>query len=105
MENGLTLRPVFDRVLLRREKPQKMGSILIPEDIAKKHAPNKGEIVAVGPSSDPTIQVGQSYIFGAYAGTWINEKGTPLPQSDGSGEDAEYYVCQDTDLIAEVIEQ
>lgn len=105
MENGLPLKPLFDRVLLHREKPEKMGSIIIPEEAAKRHAPNLGKVIAVGLEADPGIHVGRTYVFGAYAGTWINEKGTPLPQSDGGSEDAEFYVCQDTDLIAEVIEQ
>lgn len=99
----LPLRPLFDRVLLQREKLTHAGSILIPEEAAKRHAPNRGTIVALGPSVDEGLEIGASYIFGAYAGTWINAQGTPLPQGDNV-EEAEYYVCQDTDLIAEVLD-
>ena len=98
----LPLRPLFDRVLLQREKLTHSGSILIPEEAAKRHAPNRGTIVAIGPNVEPGLEVGCAYIFGAYAGTWINAKGSPLLQGDNVA-DAEFYVCQDTDLIAEVM--
>ncbi len=97
MENELPLKPLFDRVLLRREKMRKSGSIIIPEEAAKRHAPNKGTVVAVGGNVDPTVVTGRAYIFGAYSGTWINENGTPLPQGDAVSDDAEVYMGVDTD--------
>ena len=78
------------------------GAILIPDDVAKRNAPNKGTIVAIGPNADPGVHVGNEYIFGAYAGTWINAAGRVVSDTEASKE-AEFYVCQDTDLIAEVM--
>lgn len=99
------LRPMFDRVLLKRQKMKQSGSILLPDEAARRHAPNKGEVVAVGPNADPGVKKGSFYVFGAYSGTWINENGTPLPHSDAVSDDAEFYLCVDTDLLAEVVEK
>ena len=91
------LRPLFARVILKREKLN--SSIIIPDDARRRHAPAKGKIVAVGGTCDDEIQMmlGKTVLFGQHAGAWINADGTP-----SSGEDGEYFVCMDEDLIAEV---
>jgi len=81
------LKPLFARVVIERET-LKHGSIIIPEDAGKRNAPAKGVVVAMGPECDESIQVGQSVLFGRYAGDWFE---------DG---DREVYVCQDEDIIA-----
>jgi len=96
----LPLNPLFDRVLLQRPRQTKIGSIHIPEQFAKRNAPTRGMCVATGAACDETIEIGKSYVFGVHAGTWINADGMAVPNDD----DGEFFVCVDTDLIAEVNE-
>lgn len=95
----LPLRPLFDRVLLHREQRSQIGSVIIPETVAKRNAPNRGVCVAKGGAADPAIEIGKTYIHGQHAGTWINAEGVAVPDP----EEAEYFVVVDTDLIAEVV--
>ena len=95
------LHPLFARVLIRRERfAAKSSSIIIPDEIAKRNAPSKGTVLAVGPGADASIKPGMTVLFGQYAGTWLNEDGTVLARE----QDAELFVCQDEDVIAEVKE-
>jgi len=98
----MTLKPLFARVLLRREKLTKVGSIIIPEKMQKTHACTRGVVEAIGDGVDPeTVKVGHTYIFGRYAGAWIGED--MKPSDDESS--AAYYVLKDEDLIAEVCDE
>jgi co-chaperonin GroES (HSP10) len=96
--SDLPLDPLFDRVLLRRPKQKQIGSIVVPEQYAKRNAPTRGTCVAKGPSCDSTVSVGADYVFGIHAGTWINAEGMAVSNDD----EAEFFVCVDTDLIAKV---
>lgn len=85
-----TLRPVFARIVLRREKlKSKVGSIIIPDVAGAKHAYDHGEIIAVGPTADETFKPGMTVVFGKYAGTWAK-----IP-----GSDDELYICNDEDIL------
>lgn len=92
------LHPLFARVLIRREKFASKSSIIIPDEAAKRNAPSKGEVLAVGPGADESIKPGMTVLFGQYAGTWVNPDGTVVTRE----EEAELFVCQDEDIIAEV---
>lgn len=92
------LQPKFARVLIRREKIR--TSIIIPDEAARRNAPAKGTVVAVGPACDEQIKPGMTVIFGQYAGAWINGDGSNVTREN----EAEYFVCQDEDVIAEVVE-
>ncbi len=91
------LKPLFARVLLQREK-MKNSTLIIPDDAAKRNAPAKGKVVAVGPAADSVIEVGKTYLFGRHAGTWLNSEGTVVVRED----DAEFYLVQDEDMLCEV---
>jgi co-chaperonin GroES (HSP10) len=98
----MELNPLFSRVLIRRERfASKSSSIIIPEEAAKRNAPVKGEVVAVGPGADASIREGMTVIFGQYAGAWINAEGAAV----AGPEEAEFFVCMDEDIIAEVKER
>lgn len=84
----MALRPLFSRVLIAREKMQSTSRIIIPDDVSKRNAPAKGTVIAVGPTCDPSIEVGQVVLFGRYAGDWIK---------DG---EQEVYIAQDEDILA-----
>ena len=93
------LEPMFARVLLERERPQQVGKIIIPDTAKIRNAPCKGRVIAVGPNADPSIKVGEWYIFGQHSGAWVNTEGRPAATVD----DEKYFVCQDEDLIARVV--
>ena len=87
----MKLKPMWDYVLLEREKLKATG-IIIPESAEKRNARARGVVLAVGPSCEPEIKalVGKLVIIGQYAGDWIKAP------------DGEYYVCKETDILVEV---
>jgi len=95
------LKPLFARVLCKRDKAKKHGSILLPPSAEKRLAATVVEVVAVGPSADKSIKPGSKYIVGAHAGAWLNAAGTPMPNADT----AEFYICADEDLLVEIVEE
>ena len=93
------LKPLFARVLIKRDKLKTSG-IIVPQMAQKRNAPCRGVVIAKGPTADDSIEVGKTYVFGIHAGGWFNEDGTP---SVDEGK-AEFFVCQDEDLVAEVVD-
>ena len=75
----MNIRPLHDRVLVRRmeEERTSAGGIIIPDNATEK--PNRGEIIAAGngkitDSGDVRamdIKVGDQVLFGQYAGTAV----------------------------------
>ncbi|WP_053979553.1 co-chaperone GroES [Marinagarivorans algicola] len=73
----MKIRPLHDRVVVRRKEEEQMsaGGIVLPGSAKEK--PNQGEIVAVGSGrildSGETrpldVKVGDKVVFGKYAGT------------------------------------
>jgi len=94
------LKPLFARVLCKREKAKKHGSILLPPTAEKRLAATVVEVIAKGETADKSIKVGHNYIVGQHAGCWINDMGTPMPD----GNTAEYYLCNDEDILCEIVE-
>lgn len=75
----MSLRPLADHVLIRRheaDEPQE-GGIIIPD--TAKDKPQEGEILAVGPGrmmddghrQPMAVAIGDTVLFGKYAGTEI----------------------------------
>ncbi|MFO7748370.1 MAG: co-chaperone GroES [Orrella sp.] len=79
----MALRPLHDRVIVKRlDNERKTASgIVIPESAAEK--PDQGEILAVGPgkkNEDGKVQpldvkVGDKVLFGKYAGQTVKVDG------------------------------
>ena len=91
MSSKPTPTPLFARVILRRPIVKKTaGGIILPEASAKKDANAIGIVLAVGPTADKSIEVGQTVTFGIYGGSWMQ-----LP-----GYDEELFICQDEDILA-----
>ncbi len=86
--------PKFARVILRRHKAVKKGSIMMPESVQKKYAEKWAVVESVGPTCDDSIKPGMTVIIGEFAGAWQKEKDS----------DEEFYCCQDEDIIAEWVE-
>jgi chaperonin GroES len=81
--------PLFARVLLKRTKVDKIGSIILPNATADRYTPDEGVVVAVGHTVDEEINdlIGKKVMFAKYSGSWIKIK------------DEEYFICQEEDLL------
>jgi chaperonin GroES len=81
---GTKLRPLHDRLVVKRlpEEEVTKGGIIIPE--AAKEKPIQGEVIAVGAgklldngqSRSLDVKVGDRVMFGKYAGSEIKIDGT-----------------------------
>ena len=82
----MALRPLQDRLLVKRleEKEQVQGGIIIPDTAKEK--PQQAKVLAVGPgrvTDDGKVQpieikVGDTVVFGKYAGTEVKIDGDDL---------------------------
>ncbi len=92
----MTLKPLNDRVLVKRlESEEKTaGGLYIPDTAKEK--PSKGEVIAVGPGKvadngqrvDMDVKVGDAVLFNKYAGTEVKIDGV------------EYLVMREDDILA-----
>ncbi|MCI4410618.1 MAG: co-chaperone GroES [Thiotrichales bacterium] len=79
----MNLRPLSDRVVVRRMEEEKTtaGGIVLPDSAKEK--PAKGEILAVGEGKRAdngnlvpmTVKVGDNVLFGKYAGQEVKVDG------------------------------
>ena len=82
----MNLRPLHDRVIVRRmeEETTSAGGIVIPDNAAEK--PSRGEIIAAGNGKITesgevrplAVKVGDKVLFGKYAGTEVKVEGEEL---------------------------
>ena len=92
----MKFRPLHDRVVIRRVRPEEKsaGGIIIPDTAKEK--PMEGEVVAVGPggrSKDGVVhpldvRVGDRVLFGKWSGSEIKLDGEDLiimPETDLMG--------------------
>jgi len=91
----MKIRPLHDRVVVRRmeEETTSAGGIVIPGSAAEK--PTQGEVVAVGNGQITDsgvraldVKVGDTVMFGQYAGTEIKVDGEAL------------LIMQENDIVA-----
>ena len=79
----MNVRPLFDRVLVKRveEQQKSKGGLFLPETAKEK--PSEGEVLAVGDGrrgddgeiTALQVSVGDRVVFGRYAGTEIRVDG------------------------------
>ena len=92
----MKIRPLHDRVLIRRieEKEVAKGGIIIPDTAKEK--PMEGEVVAAGPGkmledgkrSPLDVKAGDRILFGKYAGTEIRL------------DDNDYVIMREEEILA-----
>jgi chaperonin GroES len=87
----VSLKPLADRVLVEPAQADEMtaSGIIIPDTAKEK--PQKGSIVAVGAGKkdEPlTVKVGDTILYGKYAGTEITIDGK------------EYLIMRESDIFA-----
>ncbi|MFT6295883.1 MAG: chaperonin GroES [Glaciecola sp.] len=95
-KKSLSLRPLSDRVAVRRLEPETIsaGGIVIPDSASEK--PNQGEVLAVGPGlrlengkvEPVAVTVGDIVLFGKYSSNEI--------KIDGE----EVLILKESDLLA-----
>lgn len=88
---NVNIKPLADRVLVEpAAAEEKTASGIIIPDTAKEK-PQKGSVIAVGSGKkdEPlTVQVGDSVLYGKYAGTEITVEGK------------EYLIMRESDIFA-----
>jgi len=97
-KKNLSLRPLDDRVVVRRLEAEEKtaGGIILPD--AAKEKPQKGEVVAVGEGklldsgkrATPDVKVGDTVLFGKYAGTEVKV------------DDEDLLIMRESDILAKV---
>ncbi|MBP7867758.1 MAG: co-chaperone GroES [Acidobacteria bacterium] len=75
----MTIRPLHDRVIVKRleQKEQVKGGIIIPDTAKEK--PQQGEVIAVGKGKildsgervTPEVKAGDRILFGKYSGNEV----------------------------------
>jgi len=91
----MNVRPLADRILVRRieEQETKRGGIIIPDTAKEK--PQEGEVVAVGPGRmtedgkriTMEVKKGDRILIGKYSGTDVKIDGT------------EYVILREDDVL------
>jgi chaperonin GroES len=94
-EESMNVRPLADRILVRRieEQEMKRGGIIIPDTAKEK--PQEGEVVAVGPGRMTEdgkkipleVKKGDRVLIGKYSGTEVKIDGT------------EYVIVREDDVL------
>jgi chaperonin GroES len=90
-KSNVNVRPLADRVLVEASpaETKTSGGIIIPDTAKEK--PMRGKIVAVGngkPDEPMTVKVGDTVLYGKYAGTELTIDGR------------EYLIMRESDIYA-----
>lgn len=88
---SMKIKPLADRVLVEPKAADEKtaGGLFIPE--TAKERPLEGKVVAAGPGTKDVameVKVGDSVLYGKYAGTEINVDGK------------EYLIMKQSDILA-----
>lgn len=88
---SLNIKPIADRVVVEAAPAEEKtaGGIIIPDTAKEK--PQKGKVVAVGngKKDEPmTVKVGDTVLYGKYAGTELTYEGQ------------EYLIMRESDIYA-----
>jgi len=88
---ALNIKPLADRVLIEpaAAETKTASGIIIPDNAKEK--PQKGTVVAAGPGTndDPiTVKVGDTVLYGKYAGTELKLEGH------------DYLIMRESDILA-----
>jgi len=80
-KSGVNVRPLADRVLVEPApaETKTAGGLIIPDTAKEK--PMKGKVLAIGngkPEEPMTVKVGDTVLYGKYAGTEIQVDGKDL---------------------------
>ena len=92
----MKLKPLGNRVLVQRSKVKTTkGGILLPDTAQEK--PKEGKVIAVGPGKlndegvleAMPVKVGDTILFGSYAGTEVK----------GPGDEEEFLILSEDEIL------
>ena len=88
---GLNIKPLADRVVIEpaAAETKTASGIIIPDNAKEK--PQKGTVVAAGPGTKDeaiTVKVGDTVLYGKYAGTELKLEGN------------DYLIMRESDILA-----
>jgi len=92
----IKLKPLSNRVIIQRSKVKTTkGGILLPDSAQEK--PKEGKIIACGPGKQNesgetetmSVKVGDTVLFGSYAGTEVKDM----------GEDEQYLILSEDEIL------
>ena len=88
---GLNIKPLADRVLIEpsQAETKTASGIIIPDNAKEK--PQRGTVIAVGKGTkdEPiTVAIGDSVLYGKYAGTELKLEGK------------DYLIMRESDILA-----
>lgn len=88
---SVNIKPLADRVLIEPVAAEQTtaSGIIIPDTAKEK--PQRGKVIAVGsgkPDEPMTVKVGDTVLYGKYAGTDISVEGN------------DYLIMRETDILA-----
>lgn len=88
----MELQPLFARVIVRAEaiNTRLKTNLIIPDPVKDRHAPEQGEVIAIGPTAEG-LEVGNKVLWGKYAAK-------PVPWSD------ELWIMNDEDILGVIRE-
>jgi chaperonin GroES len=94
-ENFMSIRPLSDRILVKRVEEEQVtkSGIIIPDTAKEK--PQQGEVIAVGDGKvldngnrvTPAVKPGEKVLFGKYSGTEVKFEGI------------EYLILREEDIL------
>ena len=88
---AISIKPLEDRIVVKaNEAEQKTASGLVIPDTAKEK-PQKGTVVAIGAGTKDhkmTVAVGDTVLYGKYAGTELQHEGK------------DYLIMKESDILA-----
>lgn len=93
----MRLKPLFGRVLLERNRMEKIGAIILPDSAKERHASLKCKVIALGDNAEG-VEEGQTVLIGRNSGAWLDKDGNPVPREPEPGEIA-YFIVQDEDIL------
>lgn len=92
----MKLRPLYDRVIVKREEEEKKsaGGIVLPDSATEK--PSRGEVIAIGQGKpldngeirQPVVKAGDKILFGKYSGSEVKVDGV------------EYIIMREEEILA-----
>lgn len=88
---SVNIKPLADRVLIEPVAAEQTtaSGIIIPDTAKEK--PQRGKVIAVGtgkPEEPMTVKVGDTVLYGKYAGTEISVEGS------------DYLIMKESDILA-----
>ena len=96
----MRLQPLFGRVLLERNRVEKIRNIILPDSAKERFASLRCRVIALGPTAEG-VKPGEMVLIGRNAGAWLDKDGNPVPQEPDEGETA-FYIVQDEDILCTI---